>query len=184
MCHLCLCPLLQCKLCPIGTWQSANSSRVCVKCPENTYTAAAGATAASDCSLTTKPVDYDAIAAELAATLFGGGNGTALGRRRLLQSQDMTLCNALLAFFNVSASELGNGFCNHGPWNTVACGFDGGDCCEATCQSPDVGNSTQLEFSCAPLGFACKDPVAIGECVAQYRRSLPARQLAATKGHP
>jgi hypothetical protein len=117
-------------------------------------------------------VDYDAIAAELAAALLGGnstlGNstntaGSAGIGRRLLQSQDMVLCNALLNMFNVSASELGNGFCNHGPWNTVACGFDGGDCCEVTCNQPDMGNST-LEFSCAPLGLACRDPVAIGEC--------------------
>lgn len=162
---------VQCKSCPVGTYQPSAGSRVCVKCPDNTYTAAVGATAASACSLTTRPVDYDAIAAELAAALLGGnstlGNsnitaGSAGIGRRLLQSQDMVLCNALLNLFNVSASELGNGFCNHGPWNTVACGFDGGDCCEVTCSQPDMGNST-LQFSCAPLGLACRDPVAIGE---------------------
>jgi hypothetical protein len=35
-------------------------------------------------------------------------------------------CRALLAKFKAKESELGNGICNSGPWNTAVCGFDAG----------------------------------------------------------
>jgi hypothetical protein len=41
---------------------------------------------------------------------------------------NMTRCNALLDFFGATASELGNGVCSNGPYNTEACGWDLGDC--------------------------------------------------------
>lgn len=147
---------LQCKLCPVGTYQSSEGSAVCVKCPDNYYTAGVGATSAADCALQSQPVDYDAIAAELATNM----TGIVRQGRRLLQTMDMAVCAALLKLFKANGDELGNGLCNYGPYNTAVCGFDGGDCCETTCKKP--ANST-LEFSCSPLGFACRDPAAIGE---------------------
>jgi hypothetical protein len=39
--------------------------------------------------------------------------------------------------------QVGDGFCNEGPWNTRECGFDGGDCCVQSCQEP---NKDMLEL--------------------------------------
>ena len=52
-----------------------------------------------------------------------------------------------------SESELGDGICNiDGDYNTNVCSWDGGDCCESTCN--DGG-------TCLGSIFACKDTSAI-----------------------
>jgi len=46
---------------------------------------------------------------------------------------------------------VGDGYCDHqGDYNSLECGYDGGDCCAATCQS---GPST-----CGEHGYHCDDP--------------------------
>lgn len=52
-------------------------------------------------------------------------------------------------------SFIGNGICNdYACYNTAICGFDGGDCCEDTCET----RSTFVE--CGHDGYACRDPAA------------------------
>lgn len=52
-------------------------------------------------------------------------------------------------------SFIGNGICNdYACYNTAICGFDGGDCCEDTCET----RSTFVE--CGHDGYACRDPTA------------------------
>jgi len=52
-------------------------------------------------------------------------------------------------------AKLGNGFCNPGVYNTPACGYDGGDCCSATCTAGltyACGSNTRLAAS---GGYQC-----------------------------
>jgi len=62
------------------------------------------------------------------------------------------------------ASYEGDGYCDEllGDFNTWACGWDGGDCCNSTCVD-DL-------YTCGVVGFNCKDPNATdyndGECTA------------------
>ena len=48
---------------------------------------------------------------------------------------------------------IGDGDCDHSSNNNVECGWDGGDCCECTCQSTG-------EYNCDDRGYDCKDPSA------------------------
>jgi hypothetical protein len=50
-------------------------------------------------------------------------------------------------------SYVGDGYCDRsGEYNTAACGFDGGDCCESTCINKIGG------YQCGSGGFECADP--------------------------
>ena len=56
---------------------------------------------------------------------------------------------------NVTYPEwLGDGQCDDGEYNTVGCDFDGGDCCQETCDAS--------VYSCSPSTFDCKDPRVVG----------------------
>ncbi|CAM9124284.1 unnamed protein product [Ectocarpus sp. 12 AP-2014] len=57
-----------------------------------------------------------------------------------------------------STGQIGNGYCDDSN-NSPECAYDGGDCCECTCESHDDG----YEYYCEPGSFACIDPEA--ECV-------------------
>ena len=46
---------------------------------------------------------------------------------------------------------VGDGWCDSGTNNTEVCGFDGGDCCESTCD-PDAA------YACGSAGYECADP--------------------------
>jgi hypothetical protein len=35
-------------------------------------------------------------------------------------------------------SQLGNGVCNYGLFNTLVCRYDGGDCCCSTCEQAEL----------------------------------------------
>lgn len=51
---------------------------------------------------------------------------------------------------------IGDGICHdnmHGCYNTAICNFDGGDCCEDTCQD----NGSEYK-QCGQDGYVCKDP--------------------------
>lgn len=43
------------------------------------------------------------------------------------------LCAKFVASYGGNFSEVGNGFCNQGPYNVALCNWDGGDCCADTC---------------------------------------------------
>jgi len=45
---------------------------------------------------------------------------------------------------------VGDGYCDPYPYNTAACGWDGGDCCECTC--------TDGDYTCGVVGYDCLDP--------------------------
>jgi hypothetical protein len=55
----------------------------------------------------------------------------------------------------VRSSWVGNGRCSGGDANVAACGYDGGDCCEASC----LNNPNYYYRSrCGSRGYDCKDP--------------------------
>lgn len=58
---------------------------------------------------------------------------------------------------------MGDGRCDE-EYNTQACGFDGGDCCECTCWDN--------EFSCGATGYHCVDPAASCDMPGSVFRSL------------
>ena len=43
---------------------------------------------------------------------------------------------------------IGDAFCDDGQYNTLACGWDGGDCCESTCQDTPYKKCTFTKFNC------------------------------------
>ena len=51
------------------------------------------------------------------------------------------------------ASYIGDGYCDGDDYNTEACGYDGGDCCETTC--------VDGEYGCGTNEFVCLDPSAL-----------------------
>ena len=50
-------------------------------------------------------------------------------------------------------SYIGDGYCDFTDYNTADCGWDGGDCCESTCNGS--------EYSCGMTGYLCLDPNAL-----------------------
>ena len=67
----------------------------------------------------------------------GAGSGTP--------SDDASTCN-------VARPEwVGDGYCDGEDYNTEGCAYDGGDCCEATCQDAD--------YTCGVNGYQCADPL-------------------------
>ena len=51
-------------------------------------------------------------------------------------------CN--LSILNIIFYEI-DGICNNGPWNTMQCDFDGGDCCPQTCVVPNNATEPYVE---------------------------------------
>lgn len=41
--------------------------------------------------------------------------------------------------------QLNNSICNNGPWNTVVCGYDGGDCCCSTCVKQNATSAFNVD---------------------------------------
>jgi hypothetical protein len=53
---------------------------------------------------------------------------------------------------------IGDGYCDDnsdGAYNTAACAFDGGDCCEASCL---LLASAHRAYECGVAGYECRDP--------------------------
>jgi hypothetical protein len=60
---------------------------------------------------------------------------------------------------NVARPEwVGDGYCDGGSYNVASCGYDGGDCCPATC--------TPGDYACGANGYQCLDPNGAGVCTA------------------
>lgn len=56
---------------------------------------------------------------------------------------------------------LGDGICHDslpGCYNSKVCNYDGGDCCEDTCQYPGGMGLANTYGSCGDEGYACRDP--------------------------
>ncbi len=69
----------------------------------------------------------------------------------------LLLCK-IFVFTGISrwqASSIGNGYCNQVN-NKPECSYDGGDCCECTCQVSGFGD----DYSAGCVEFACIDPEA------------------------
>ena len=50
-------------------------------------------------------------------------------------------------------SYLGDAYCDHGAgYNNMGCGWDGGDCCEDTCEREAAF------YNCGVRGYTCLDP--------------------------
>jgi len=67
-------------------------------------------------------------------------------------------CTALTECYwpGIHKDWLGDGICHdniHGCYNTEICGWDGGDCCEDSCQWSEGGL-----VNCGHDGYACRDP--------------------------
>ncbi|CAM9269075.1 unnamed protein product [Pylaiella littoralis] len=58
------------------------------------------------------------------------------------------------------AENIGNGFCDSEN-NSPECVYDGGDCCECTCDAPSPSDPGSDGYVCGPLSyFDCQDPSA------------------------
>eukprot|EP00903_Cladosiphon_okamuranus_P005790 g5737.t1 len=57
-----------------------------------------------------------------------------------------------------NAGNIGNGYCDEGN-NTAECNYDGGDCCECTCESPVDADDDYIctEFACVDPEASCVD---------------------------
>ena len=43
---------------------------------------------------------------------------------------------------------IGDAFCDEGEYNTLQCNWDGGDCCEETCQDTEFKKCINSKFNC------------------------------------
>lgn len=68
---------------------------------------------------------------------------------------------------------LGDGICHDslpGCYNSKACDYDGGDCCEDTCKPPGGTGSLAVTYGeCGQEGYACRDP-ASDKCMPSLAR--------------
>ena len=65
-------------------------------------------------------------------------------------------------------SKLGDHICDsNGTYNTKACGWDGGDCCEHTCRESTFGDYYEYEAPCSSQVYACLDPL-YADCTFEF----------------
>lgn len=75
------------------------------------------------------------------------------------QDEGWVNCTALTSceWDGMHRNWIGDGVCHdnmHGCYNTAICGYDGGDCCQDTCEITE----TSSYMECGHDGYACKDP--------------------------
>ena len=83
------------------------------------------------------------------------------------QGYNAVACQALLERFNAPMKELGDGFCNQGPWNTRVCAYDRGDCCMSTCKQAKVSLITLVNDDMIDMIVSRQSPVFI-TCTSNY----------------
>jgi hypothetical protein len=149
-----------CSPCPIGTFGDTTGAAECKHCQEGTYTTLLGSKSESACELAPDAIDYNSAQFQNLSIdelfeidlLVAGTNSSRL-------QMDRRKIDRVVA---IRARQLGNGFCNQGPWNTFQGNWDGGDCCPQSCVIPksnDLGeNQTLLELACTRTTFRCLDP--------------------------
>lgn len=72
---------------------------------------------------------------------------------------DTVDCDSLIEceWVGMHTSWVGDGVCHDnmgGCYNTAVCGYDGGDCCQDTCES----SKDEIYIECGHDGYACRDP--------------------------
>jgi hypothetical protein len=148
--------LATCFACPLGTYSTGAASG-CALCPDGAVTLQLGSTSADNCTVPDF-LDWQRLAqtvTDCSALLLHGRPGM----------DNATLKAATLTRLQ---RQLGNGFCQGGPFNTAPCGWDGGDCCRATCRVPPPINDTLLADgqsdpslllgACSQQQLSCLDP--------------------------
>jgi hypothetical protein len=155
-----------CRVCPFGTYSSgpvkkefvvadnpypeANYMSLptsCTPCPNGTFTLKLGATSVDNCTALAA-LDWQVVARNVSSCsellLFGRPG-----------MENRTLAEITLTRLT---RQLGNGYCQGGPFNTAPCGWDGGDCCIGSCVVPPLLNETLMaadEFDPSLLLGAC-----------------------------
>jgi hypothetical protein len=150
-----------CSACPLGTYSLGAVGQAlpvsCTPCPDGKVTLRLSSTSAENCSAP-DALDWQRVAqtvTDCSALLVFGRPGM----------EDATLKAATLKRLQ---RQLGNGFCQGGPFNTAPCGWDGGDCCLTTCRVPQPLNETLLaedqtdpsllKGACSQQQLICLDP--------------------------
>lgn len=124
--------------CPFGSYTSTTDQPQCVSC-NSSYptTTTLGANGPSDCTLAS-------------STSVSAVNWTDTAQAAYpddYKAYNAALCAQFLATYGGNFSQIGNGFCNQGPYNVAMCNWDGGDCCPDTCVPAVSSGST---WSCVP----------------------------------
>jgi hypothetical protein len=89
------------------------------------------------------------------------------------QDENWVNCTALTEcdWEGMKKNWIGDGVCQdnmHGCYNTALCEWDGGDCCEDTCEDGDSEYK-----NCGHDGFACRNPKS-DNCDSDYTQKCPA----------
>lgn len=110
--------------CPWGSYTSSNSQMECISC-NSSYpaTSTLGANDSSACTL--------APNASVAAVNWTDTAKAAYPND--YKTYNAALCAQFVATYGGNFTDVGNGFCNQGPYNVALCNWDGGDCCLDTC---------------------------------------------------
>lgn len=142
-----------CRLCAPTTYSNSGGSQECRACPAKSASVEFGADKVEACLEIPPTVQYS-------SSVYDGVSCAELLVLDLATSdKSQTEINAIRA---IRLSQVGDGICNVGPWNTEQCGWDGGDCCGPSCVVPALSEVAEdklvSDLACGPTTFACLDP--------------------------
>uniref|UniRef100_A0A383VDG6 Tyrosine-protein kinase ephrin type A/B receptor-like domain-containing protein n=1 Tax=Tetradesmus obliquus TaxID=3088 RepID=A0A383VDG6_TETOB len=137
--------------CGWGTYTSTANVADCIVC-NSSYpsTARLGANDSNACML----------ASETSVSAVNWTDTAQAAYPNNYKTYNADLCAKFVAAYGGNFSEVGNGFCNQGPYNVALCNWDGGDCCADTCVPAtyfDYGSNSTMQYamSCATGTLAC-----------------------------